>query len=96
MLNVVCCQLDIAWENKRLNHEKVQALLHRAQPEAGSLVLLPEMFATGFSMNVAQISDSASGETYDFLARAAAQYHIYFLGGLATSGTDGFGRNECV
>lgn len=96
MLNVICCQLDIVWENKQLNHEKVQALLDGAQPAAGSLVLLPEMFATGFSMNVARISDSVSGETYDFLARTAARYHIYLLGGLVTSGTDGFGRNECV
>lgn len=96
MMNVVCCQLEIVWENKKVNHRKVCALLERAAPPAGSLVLLPEMFATGFSMNVAGISDSASRETYNFLARTAAEYRLYLLGGLVTSGPDGLGRNECV
>lgn len=95
-MNIVCCQLDIVWENKPANHDKVRALLEKAAPPRGSLVLLPEMFATGFSMNVAAISDGATRDTQDFLARAAADYGVYLLGGLVTTAPDGRGRNECA
>ena len=95
-MNVVCCQLDIVWENKPANHEKVRALIEMAAPREGSLVILPEMFATGFSMNVATVSDSDSRETQDFLARTAADYHLYILGGVVSAAPDGRGFNECV
>ncbi|MEJ7615800.1 MAG: nitrilase-related carbon-nitrogen hydrolase [Pyrinomonadaceae bacterium] len=57
---------------------------------------MPEMFATGFSMNVGSISDDAARETQNFLARMAADYRVFMLGGVVTSGADNKGRNECV
>ncbi|MEJ7713274.1 MAG: nitrilase-related carbon-nitrogen hydrolase [Pyrinomonadaceae bacterium] len=59
-MNVLCCQPNIVWENKHANHAAVREMLERAAPSAGTLVILPEMFATGFSMNVSNISDSSS------------------------------------
>src|SRR5262245_30964998 len=95
-MNIICCQFDIVWENKSANHDKIRALLETAAPPRDSLVLLPEMFSTGFSMNVAAISDSATHQTQDFLARAAVDYGVYLLGGLVTTAPDGRGRNECA
>ena len=95
-MKVTCCQLDIVWENKPANHAKVQALLEKAAPPENSLVILPEMFATGFSMNVAAVSDSGSGQTQNFLAKTAADFHVYILGGVVTTEAGGKGRNECV
>jgi predicted amidohydrolase len=95
-MNVVCVQLDIAWENKPANHAKVSSLIEAAAPPSDSLVVLPEMFATGFSMNVAAISDSSRRETQDFMARTAADYGIYLMGGIVTTAPDGKGLNECV
>ncbi len=51
-LHVVACQLDIAWEDPAANRDAVGAMLNAAAPPRGSLVVLPEMFSTGFSMNV--------------------------------------------
>ena len=73
-------QIDSVWENKAANHDKVRALLDRAKPEAGSLVVLGEMFATGFSMNVAAIHDSDLRETQNFLSRAATEHKVFLLG----------------
>jgi predicted amidohydrolase len=93
-MNISCCQLDIAWEDKEANFGKVEALLAGAMPERGSLVLLPEMFATGFSMNVAGIAeDAADGPTVQFLSRLAAKLGVYLAGGLVTRDRDGMGRN---
>ncbi len=95
-MNVLCCQLDIAWEDKPANHAKIEALLEQSAPPENSLVVLPEMFATGFSMNVNAITDSPSRETEDFMSRTAARLKTFVLGGTVNSGADGRGRNECV
>ena len=89
-------QIDSVWENKAANHAKVAALLDRAKPEAGSLVVLGEMFASGFSMNVAAIHDSGTRETQNFLASTAAERGVYLLGGVVTKDAGGLGRNESV
>jgi predicted amidohydrolase len=93
---VVACQWDIAWEDKAVNHARVRELLAAAAPQRDALVVLPEMFATGFSMNVAGITDSRSGETQRFLAETAARLGVCLLGGLVTGVADGEGRNEAV
>lgn len=95
-MNVVACQLDIVWENKPANHAKVRQVLEQAAPPPGSLVVLPEMFASGFSMRAAAVSDSRTRETQGFLADTAQTLGIYLVGGLVTDGKAGLGRNECV
>ncbi|HZF38116.1 MAG TPA: nitrilase-related carbon-nitrogen hydrolase [Blastocatellia bacterium] len=95
-MQIIGLQLDSVWENKAANHDKVLALLDRAKPPAGALVVLSEMFATGFSMNVAAIHDE-SRETQDFLSRTAAERKIYLMGGIVMKDeTTGRGRNEAV
>lgn len=89
-------QIDSVWESKAPNHAKIAALLNRANPEAGSLVVLGEMFASGFSMNVAAIHDSETHETQTFLSRTAAERGIFLLGGIVTQDASGLGRNESV
>ncbi|HVF10910.1 MAG TPA: carbon-nitrogen family hydrolase [Abditibacteriaceae bacterium] len=96
MMTIACVQLDSVWEDKAANHAKVLPLLDAAVLPEGSLVLLPEMFATGFSTNVKAISDSQSHETEMFLAALAAKYNITVMGGLVASGADGKGRNEAA
>lgn len=91
-------QLDIQWEDKAANYARVRALLENAAPETGSLVVLPEMFATGFSMNVANVVEN-SAETEQFLQGLAHEFSVSVLGGVAIAhGSDGaeWGRNEAV
>ncbi len=58
-MKIYCCQLDSVWENKAANFAKAEKLIAGAKAPPGSLVLLPEMFATGFTMNVAGIAEPA-------------------------------------
>ncbi len=51
-MQIVACQLDIAWEDKPANFERTRSLLRGASIQTGALIVLPEMFATGFSMHV--------------------------------------------
>jgi len=95
-MKLYCCQTDITWENKPANHARVEKLLHAARPEPGSLVLLPEMFSTGFSMNVSGIREGSAGDTETFLARLAQQFGAYVIGGLVTAAADGQGYNQAA
>ncbi len=56
-------QPDLVWENKYLNFKTLEELL---QPLYGTtdLVVLPEMFNTGFSMNTAELSEPQNGDTF--------------------------------
>jgi omega-amidase len=95
-MQIVACQLDIAWEDKPASHQRARTLLAGAAIEPGALVVLPEMFATGFSMHVDAIAEAPGGPTHEFLAGLAREYNACVLGGLVTRGVDGRGRNEAV
>lgn len=95
-MKVYCCQLDMVWENKAENFRKVETLLQQSQPERGSLFVLPEMFATGFSMNVGAISEEAMPGTDAFVQSIARKYKIYIVAGLVARGPDGRGLNQAV
>ncbi|MBI3839364.1 MAG: carbon-nitrogen family hydrolase [Planctomycetia bacterium] len=95
-MQIVGCQTDIVWENKAANHDRVRGLLLSSPIKPGALVVLPEMFATGFSMHVDTIAEPAGGETQTFLAEVARQFRSYLLGGVVTRAADGRGRNEAV
>ena len=95
-MRVVACQLDIVWEDKAANHENVRRLLAAAGNLAGALVVLPEMFATGFSMNVSEIHEGDARPSEKFLSELAAEHRACFVGGVVTQGADGKGRNEAV
>ncbi|HZW08350.1 MAG TPA: nitrilase-related carbon-nitrogen hydrolase [Phycisphaerales bacterium] len=73
-------QLDIAWERPEENFRRVEALLGGADIREGDLVLLPEMFATGFSLHTDVTADK-HGETLTFLARLAEDLGCYVQGG---------------
>jgi predicted amidohydrolase len=89
-------QLDIAWEDKAANYEKVRRLVERARPERGSLLVLPEMFATGFSMNVATIGEPEHGPTAAFLQDLARQHGLYVVGGFTVKQPGGRGLNQAI
>ena len=89
-------QLDMQWEDKAANFAHVRELVSRAAPPPGSLVALPEMFATGFSMNAEAIAENHGGETERFLATLARERQIFVLAGIVAPSGDGRGCNEAV
>jgi len=89
-------QLDIAWEDKVANHAKVRALVAAAKLPRGALVVLPEMFATGFSMNVAGIAEAPGGMTEAFFASLAMEQGVHVAGGVVVRAPDGRGLNQSL
>jgi predicted amidohydrolase len=95
-MQIIGCQLDIRWEDKEANFAAVRQMLGPAVDTSPALILLPEMFAVGFSMHVDQIAEEVDGATEQFLAALAAERKAYVMAGVVGRQPDGRGRNEAV
>ncbi len=95
-MTIIGLQFDIAWENKAANFATVHRLVQAAKPQRESLVVLPEMFATGFSMNTGTITEAYGGETEQFLAATAGEFGIWLIGGAAMRNRNGRALNKAL
>ena len=93
-MRVHLCQLELVWQNRLANHARVRQMLADHCPGAGDLVVLPEMFPVGFSMDVPTIADH-DGETERFVQEIAKEFQITLIGGNVTQ-PDDKGRNEAL
>jgi predicted amidohydrolase len=71
----------------------VRQLIAAAEPKAGDLIVLAEMFATGFSKNLDLTQEPSTGPTSEFLRALAAETRCCVIGGLVGSGSSGLGQN---
>jgi predicted amidohydrolase len=95
-MNVLAVQMDIVWENKSANLERVRRLLRQASIPSASLVALPEMFATGFSLNAETAAEPYGGTTEQSLSQIAKESGVYLIGGAAMRSSKGKSRNKAL
>ena len=86
MLKVYLVQMESRPLDKFFNMEKARKLIENAHTEAGGLILLPEMFATGFiperSLDTAEyFEQDKAGATSGFLSDMAKKTGCTILGG---------------
>ena len=85
-------QLNTKWEQKEANFASVRSHFEEANPSPGSLVVLPEMFATGFNMaadQIAEPSDSKDAPTRAFLSELASRWDCAVIAGIASRDAQG-------
>ncbi|MDZ7845313.1 MAG: nitrilase-related carbon-nitrogen hydrolase [Owenweeksia sp.] len=70
-LELALVQSSLHWEDKAANFKHFENLL--SDIKGVDLLLLPEMFTTGFSMHPAKLYDEARGQTLKWLQQMAAQ-----------------------
>lgn len=88
-MNIYLAQLNIVWEDKKANYNKLEKLLKKTNPHAGSIVVLPELFSTGYTMNANVFAENPeSSPTFEFLKGLAQKYQIYILGTLIMEVSD--------
>lgn len=80
-LQIVLVQPDIIWQDSAQNRMKYNQLLNRVnvQPD---LVILPEMFITGFCTEPAAMAESMNGETAAWMKKTAKSLHSAVAGSL--------------
>jgi predicted amidohydrolase len=95
-MQVIAVQLDSVWENKEASHERVRRLLAAVQIVPGALIVLPEMFDTGFSMDVTKTAQTDARESESFLCWVAREHQAAVLGGVVGPAIGGVASNEAV
>ncbi|PKA04790.1 carbon-nitrogen family hydrolase [Leptospira ellisii] len=83
-LNVALVQCDLSWENQEANYEHVENLLKnslKTASEKPDLILLPETFATGFTMRSERIAEPDGGPTEIFLKKIANETNAHICAG---------------
>jgi len=80
-------QLDIEWEKPTENFRRAEKLALQAVASGAQLLVLPEMFATGFSMRAEAMAAHAA-TTQSFLVELATRHGVWVLGGFAEPGGD--------
>ncbi len=88
-------QYAIAWEDKAANHAAVESMLARTGIESGDFVLLPEMFDTGFSLNIERTADS-DGASTQFIAGLARRLGVTIQAGITVPGPSGKALNRAI
>ncbi|HNY01027.1 MAG TPA: nitrilase-related carbon-nitrogen hydrolase [Bacteroidales bacterium] len=73
-LRVTLVQSDICWENAPENLARFGRLLERIPAGSTDLILLPEMFNTGFSINPALCAETMDGPSVTFLRETARKH----------------------
>ncbi len=96
MFTVHLIQIDSVWEDRAANHAKARKLVAEANPQPGSLVILPETFSTGFSMNLPVTAEPEGGLAETLLRELSAQYQCCVIGGVVTKTQDGPGMNQAL
>ena len=85
-MRIALLQVDLAWEDVPANHARAAGLLKEAADRGARLAILPEMFATGFSMDGARIAQAHGGPTETFLRSLSSGLGIWILAGVAETG----------
>jgi len=96
-MKIALIQLNIIWESKKANCDNAELFAKKAFDEGCDLMVLPEMFSTGFSMNVSTLTEDKDGETAMVLSSLAKQYYVNIIAGFTVKDFDGkMGRNMAV
>ncbi|MBT9873933.1 amidohydrolase [Bacteroides salyersiae] len=83
-LKISIVQTDIAWENKQENLRMLREKLHALRGTT-EIVVLPEMFSTGFTMKSREFAEPVSGITVRILKELAADFQLALCGSFICS-----------
>ncbi len=87
-LRLTLVQTSLHWEDRDANLGMLDKKLEDISP--GNVVLLPEMFSTGFSMNPAALAEDMNGATVQWMKKTAKEKKIILGGSIIIREGDDF------
>jgi len=79
MLQVAAIQSELIWENPKANLEALSLRIQALSNEV-DIVILPEMFTTGFTMEPNKVAESMSGATVTWMQEMASAKQAVICG----------------
>ncbi|MBW1890304.1 MAG: amidohydrolase [Deltaproteobacteria bacterium] len=80
-LNVTIIQCELAWEDPAANLSFFNRCFDRSM-QPTDLVVLPEMFTTGFSMNARVLAQEMNGAAVEWIRNTSATHHVDITGSI--------------
>jgi len=80
-LKVVLIQTDLVWENPKINREQFTKKINQISGSI-DIIILPEMFTSGFTMNAEKVAESMQGETVTWMQTMATKKNAALVGSL--------------
>lgn len=94
-LTITCVQTQLHWEDKAANlkmlDEKIRGIKERTE-----IVILPEMFSTGFSMKPELLAETMDGDTVSWMKKIASEKKIILTGSFICRDASSGLKNEAV
>ncbi|MDB5146002.1 MAG: amidohydrolase [Mucilaginibacter sp.] len=81
-LKITVFQGYLFWENTDKNLQNITLRLSGGIREKTDLIILPEMFTTGFTMNAADLAEPMNGKTMEWMEKTARQYDCVITGSI--------------
>jgi omega-amidase len=79
-LKITIIQPDIVWENPKANLDKYSKWLEKVGET--DVIVLPEMFTTGFSMETELFKEQMNGSTVNWMKKIATEKNVAIVGSL--------------
>ena len=95
-MKAAAIQHDIVWQDAPATHALVTPMIAEAAAAGAQLIVLSEMFATGFSMEPELIAEDEGGPSEQFLLAQAAAHDAHLIASVAQRGADGRYRNNAI
>jgi len=80
-LTITTIQTDLIWEEKAANLRMLEQKINRIEQKT-EIVVLPEMFNTGFSMKPELLAETMEGESVEWMKRMSRENGIVLTGSL--------------
>lgn len=88
-LTITTIQSDIIWENKEANLKMFEAKISSINEQI-EVIVLPEMFSTGFTQEPEQLAESMDGATFQWMRDIAAKKKIILTGSIIIKENDNY------
>ncbi len=95
-MRIAALQSELVWEDHETNRRRFAEKLWAAAGAGAGLVLLPEMFPTGFSMDAERIAEPADGDTVRWMVDQASTHGLVLAGSMETSSAGPLPTNRLV
>jgi predicted amidohydrolase len=87
-VRIAALQHDIVWEDPEANFSALAPRVAAAAAAGARMVVLTEMYATGFSMNTEKTAEPVGGPCGAFLVDSAREHDIWIAGSVAERPVD--------
>ncbi len=88
-MKVAVLQTDLVWENPIYNRLTIESKVLSSDKKF-DLLVLPEMFTSGFTMNPERVAETMEGETIEWLKSLAKQKKTAVIGSLVIEEEGGY------